>query len=432
MLEMNSRVRTERGSKSVTLRDIATPLFRRKRPLIGVFLFVFAMAVSLGLLRSHKYESQMTILVSRERLDPVVTAGATNRIGDPPPLTDREVNSDAELLKTHDLLEQVVVANGLQNPRGGEFVNFFRRRQTQEDRVAGAVQALASQIQVETAPQTNLIKVAYRSPDRDLAYGVLKSLSNLYLEKHAAIHRPPGSNQFLAQQAQRYKAALEDAQAAIRAFGQPQDVAGPKNEGSELAWQLYETVAGAHVIQQAIAADEKRIQADQEQMKVTPQTTPTDPDPDSEALQENLAKDQADLETQQASLAANQRRMEAMQSQLAKLRSQPLDEAGVAREANAREQGYAQYLFQREQDRASGELDRTRTESVAIAVPPAIPLRPAYSPALIILSAFAAAALISLLTVYITDHYDPSFHTPAEVMDFLEVPVVVALPKRTA
>ena len=185
MLEMNSRLRTERGSKSLTLRDIATPLFRRKRLLIGAFLFAFAMAASLGLLRFHKYESQMTILVSRERLDPVVTAGATNRIGHPPPLTDREVNSDAELLKTHDLLEQVVLANGLQNPHGGRFLNFFRRRQTQEDRVAGAVQALVSQIQVETAPQTNLIKVTYRSPDRDLAYGVLKSLSNLYLEKHA-------------------------------------------------------------------------------------------------------------------------------------------------------------------------------------------------------------------------------------------------------
>ena len=34
---------------------------------------------------------------------------------------------------------------------------------------------------------------------------------------------------------------------------------------------------------------------------------------------------------------------------------------------------------------------------------PAIPLRPAYGPALIILIAFAAAALISLLMVYITD-----------------------------
>jgi uncharacterized protein involved in exopolysaccharide biosynthesis len=432
MLEMNSRVRTERGSKGLTLRDIATPLFRRKRLLIVVFLFVFAMAVSLGLLCFHKYESQMTILVSRERLDPVVTAGATNRIGEPPPLSDREVNSDAELLKTHDLLEQVVLANGLQNPHGGRFLNFFRRRQTQEDRVAAAVQALVSQIQVETAPQTNLIKVTYRSPDRDLAYGVLKSLGNLYLEKHAAIHRPPGSNQFLTQQAQHYKEALEDAQAAIRAFGQPQDVAGPNNEGAELAWQLYETVAGSHVIEQAIAADEQRIQVDQEQMKLTPQTSLTDRAPDFDSLQKNLAKDQADLETQQASLAANERRMEAMQSQLVKLRSQPLDEAGVAREANAREQGYVQYLSQREQDRASGGLDRTRTESVAIAVPPAIPLRPGYSPALIILIAFAAAALISLLMVYITDHYDPSFHTPAEVIDFLGVPVVVALPKRTA
>jgi uncharacterized protein involved in exopolysaccharide biosynthesis len=432
MFQQDPRLRARKDSKNLTLRDLAAPLFRRKRLLIVAFVFVFAVTALLGLLRFHKYESQMTILVSRERLDPVGTTAATNRIGEPPALTDREVNSDAELLKTRDLLEQVVLANGLQNAHQGKFLNVFRRRQTEADRVARAVQALANQIQVETPPQTNLIQVTYSSPDPDLAYGVLKSLSNLYLEKHAAIHRPPGSNQFLTQQAQRYKAALEDAEAALHAFGQPEGVAGPINEGTELAWQLYAAMTESHLIEQAIAADEQRFQSDQEQMTVTPQASPTDRDPNSESLQKNLAKDQADLETQQASLAANQRSIEGMRSQMAKLQSQPLDEAELEREAKAKEQGYLLYLSQREQQRTSGGLDRTRTESVAIAVPPAIPMRPTHSPALIILITFAMAVLISLSTVYIADHYDPSFHTPAEVIDFLGVPVVVALPKRTA
>ena len=432
MLEVNARLRARKDSKRLTLRDLAAPLFRRKWLLIIAFLFVFAAAASLGFLWFHEYESQMTILVSRERLDPVVTSAARNQIGDPPALTDREVNSDAELLRTRDLLEQVVLANGLQNAHRGEFLSFFRGRQTQADRVSRAVQALVNQIQVETPPQTNLIKVTYSSPDPHLAYGVLKSLSNLYLEKHAAIHRPPGSNQFLTQQTQRYKAAFQDAEAALHAFGQPQSAAYPNNEDMELAWQLTATVPESHVMEQAIAADEQRIQIDQEQMKVTSQTSPTDRDADFDSLRKNLAKDQADLETQQASLAAKQRSIEGMRSQMAKWRSQPLDEADLKREAKAKEQGYFLYLSQREQERASGELDRTRTESVAIAVPPAIPVRPAHSAALIFLAAFAAAVLISLSMVYIIDHYDPSFHTPTEVINFLEVPVVVALPKRTA
>jgi uncharacterized protein involved in exopolysaccharide biosynthesis len=326
----------------------------------------------------------------------------------------------------------VVLANGLQNgPRDG-FLNFFRRWQTQADRVARAVQGLADQIQVETPPQTNLIKVTYRSSDPDLAYGVLNSLSTLYREKHAAIHRPPGSNQFLAQQTQRYKSALEDAEAALHAFGRPQGGAGANNQESDLAWQLYAAMTESHLLEQAIAADEQRIQSDQEQMKTPPQTSPTDRDPSFDSLLKNLAKDQADLATQQASLAANQRSIEGMRSQMAKLRSPPLTEADLEHEAKAREQGYLQYLSQREPQRVSAGLDRTRTESVAIAVPPAIPTRPAHSPILIVLAALAVAILMSLSTVYIVDRCDPSFHTPAEVIDFLGVPVVVALPKRTA
>ena len=64
---------------------------------------------------------------------------------------------------------------------------------------------------------------------------MLNSLSNLYLEKHAAVHRPPGSYQFFAQQAQSYKAALEDSEARLRAFGQTQGVADPDDERTDLA-----------------------------------------------------------------------------------------------------------------------------------------------------------------------------------------------------
>ena len=212
MLEMSANSLRREDSTSLSLRDVTAPLFRRKRVLIVTFLFVFAAAALLGLVRLHKYESHMAILVSRERLDPLVTTEATSQMGAmTPALTDQEVNSEAELLKSRDLLEKVVLANGIQEAHGSSFLNFFRPRAT-TDRVARAVRTLAKQIDVEAPPKTNLIEVSYSSSDPTLAYGVLNSLSNLYLEKHAAVHRPPGSYQFFAQQAQSYKAALEDSE----------------------------------------------------------------------------------------------------------------------------------------------------------------------------------------------------------------------------
>jgi uncharacterized protein involved in exopolysaccharide biosynthesis len=495
-MEMITTSSSKEDSLDISLRDLAAPLFRCKRVLIISFLFVFSVATLLGLVRFH--ESHMAILVSRERLDPLVTTEATNQIGTTPALTDEEVNSEAQLLKSRDLLESVVRANGIQNAQRSGFLSFIGSQHSEEDRVARAVRALAGQLQVETPSKTNLIEVTYSSTNPALAYGVLNSLSGLYLEKHAAVHRPRGSYQFFAQQAQSYKTALDDAEANLRAFGKTQGVSDPTEQRTDLALQLSAAIGQSHLIEQAIATDEQRIQSEQSQMKVTPQrlatkqdtqaanlllqnlgtsllaaetkrtqlllkyepsyplvqeadqevaqakaaiaeaeknpyvNQTTDRDPTFELLRENLAKDQADLAGQRASLAASRRGISSMQSQMVKLGSQSLDVADLEREAKADEQNYLLYLSKREQERTSDALDRTRIENVAIAVPPAIPVLPAHGPAFILLVAFGIAAMASLATVYVKDFFDASFHTPAQVIDVLGVPVVIALPKRTA
>jgi uncharacterized protein involved in exopolysaccharide biosynthesis len=497
VLEISPRT-TREDRVNFTLRDLAAPLFRRKRVLILTFLFVFAAAMLLGLVRLHKYESHMAILVSRERLDPLVSTEATNQTANTPALTDQEVNSEAELLKSRDLLEQVVIANEIQKPRGRSLLSFLHPKQTEADRVARAVRALATQIQVETPSKTNLIEVTYSSSDPAVAYGVLNSLSSLYLDKHATVHRPPGSYQFFAQQAQSYKTALESAEAGLRAFGQTEGVSDPNEQRTDLAMQLSAAMGQSHTIEQAIAADEQQILIIQKQMQGTPQRVTTrqdtqaanlllqnlgtsllaaetkrtqllskyepsyplvqeadqevtqakaaiaeaeknpyvnqttDRDPTFELLRENLAKDQTDLGGQRASLEANRRGIEKMKAQMVKLGSQSLDEADLEREAKADEQNYLLYLSKREQERTSDALDRTRIENVAIAVPPAIPVLPTHSPAFIFLVALALATLTSFPIAYLVDYLDPSFHTPAEVIDTLGVPVVVAVPKRTA
>ena len=109
-----------------------------------------------------------------------------------------------------------------------------------------------------------------------------------------------------------------------------------------------------------------------------------------------------------------------------------MQQADLEREAKADEQNYLLYLSKREQERTSDALDRTRIENVAIAVPPAIPALPAHGPIYILLIAFGLAAMLSLTTAYTIDYFDPSFHTPAQVIDILGIPVVVAMPKKTA
>jgi succinoglycan biosynthesis transport protein ExoP len=279
MIEISSQPKTGENSLNLSLKDLLAPLFRRRRLLIVSFLAVFSMAIIIGLLRLHKYESHMEILVSRERLDPLVTTEATNQmVSVTPALTSEEVNSEAELLKSRDVLEKVVTATGVQGERHGTFLESLKPKRTEADLIARAVRSLATEIKVDTPSKTNLIEVSYSSADPSQAFEVLNTLGNFYLEKHAAVHRPPGSYQFFAQQAETYRAALESSEARLRALGQNRGIGDPDEERTDLAVQLAAATGQSHATEQVIAADEQRIRSDQEQMDATPQRSATKQD----------------------------------------------------------------------------------------------------------------------------------------------------------
>jgi polysaccharide biosynthesis protein PslE len=498
MIEVNSRPSDEEESVSFSLRDLLAPLFRRKRVLIATFLVAFSVVVLAGILIPPQFTSHMAVLVNRERLDPLVTTEAMpEMINVSSPLSEEEINSEAELLKSSDVLEKVVLANGLQNANNHSFVQMLTKR-NDADRVARAVRTLATKLKVEPAIKTNLIEVTYSSSDPRLSYGVLKALGDFYVEKHIQVHRRPGSYEFFDRETQQYQQALKDSEARLRALGQTQGVADPDDERTDMALQLAAAVGQSHALEGAIAADEQRILSDQEQLKITPprsatkqdtnapnlllqnlgtsllaaetkrtqlllkyeltyplvqeadqevaeakaaiakaESAPyvnetTDRDPTFELLREDLAKNQADLAGQRASLTANRHGIDSMQARLIELGSQSLQQADLQREAKANEQNYLLYLSKREQERTSSALDQTRIANVAVAVPPAIPVLPVHGFLFVIQVALGLAILLSVAMAYAFEYFDTSFHTPAQVSETLGIPIVVAMPRRTA
>src|ERR1700757_570123 len=170
------RTPADKDDAYISLRAIVAPLRRRKRLLIVSFVALFALLVTISLLRGSPYEAHTSILVSRERIDPLVTSSATQQmVSVPPPLTDEEINSEVELLKSHDILEKVVLANGLDTPKTKSIFALLHPGETKEERTARAIKSLATKIKVETPTKTNLINVTYNSSNAATAYGVLKT-----------------------------------------------------------------------------------------------------------------------------------------------------------------------------------------------------------------------------------------------------------------
>jgi uncharacterized protein involved in exopolysaccharide biosynthesis len=297
MYKTNARKSISEGAEDFSLRDAAAPLFRHKKLLIITLICVFVGLTPIGLILFYKFKSEMAILVNRERVDSPVTTGVSNQtITQPIPMAEEEINSEAELLLSQDVLEKVVIANHLQEHKPS-FLDFLLPKHDEAYNVASAVKTLARKIKVRPSTKANFIDVSYSSNDPKLSYAVLNSLGNLYLEKHAAVHRPPGSYEFFSDETSRYKKALDESEAKLRSFVQTPGAAAPDLQRTDLDLQLATSIGQLHTTQQAIAADEKRIDSDKQQMKVTPQRSTT-----------QLASSPADLLLQQlgASLLAAQ------------------------------------------------------------------------------------------------------------------------------
>src|SRR5438552_13382897 len=245
------------GSQSLHLRDLLEIGFRQRRVIINSFLGIFSVAVLLGFLLPKKYEAQMKILVRHERAESVVSPERESPVQWRTEVSEEELQSEAELIKSRDLLTKVVVACDLQNIG---LSSLLKGAGDQDDqRVPRAVLALEKNLTVQPIKLTNLISVSYKSKDPQLVARVLNSLASLYLEKHLAMHRAPGEFEFFHQQAEEYRKALATAEAKLTDFSREQGVVNPGLEKEIAVRKLAEFEADAKSAQATIAATRQSI-----------------------------------------------------------------------------------------------------------------------------------------------------------------------------
>ena len=101
-----------------TSRDVMTMLYRQRRVMLITFAVVLV-AVAVSGLWVPKYETQMKVLVRRQRSDEIVTSSAnapTVQFNDQ--VSEQDLNSEVELLNSEDLLRKVVLSTGLAGVQG--------------------------------------------------------------------------------------------------------------------------------------------------------------------------------------------------------------------------------------------------------------------------------------------------------------------------
>lgn len=275
-MDMFSNRALKETPKSPTLRELVTPIFRRRKLLLISFVSVFTIVVALGFLVPRPYKAQMEVLVNRERLDPPVTPEATTQVptDSAAEVTVEDINSEAGLLLSRDVLQNVARQTGLDHPQPSLLAYILPKR-TYAQNLAHAAERLAKQIKVETETNSNLIHVSYKSSDPERSYAVLHALQNLYLDKHEAVHRPAGSYELFDTETQKYRDALQRAEDQLLEFSQKAGVAAPDVERTNIANQVALAIGQLHNAEEAVAADKERLAADQSQLGFTPARSET-------------------------------------------------------------------------------------------------------------------------------------------------------------
>jgi len=155
----------------------------------------------------------------------------------------------------------------------------------------------------------------------------------------------------------------------------------------------------------------------------------TDNNPAYQWVVQQLAQSRTQLPTLQAQAGAIEKTVSAYKQEAAAYNKKGTTADDLQREVKAAETNYLLYLGKREQARIQDMMDARRVLNVVLDEAPTWPAVPTFSPFLLTTLSFLLAGFISLGTALVVDYLDPSFRTPDEVKEFLDIPVFASIPE---
>lgn len=321
------------GDTSVpTLQEFAAAVSRQRKIALVVGTAIFLFAVIYGLLLTDRYEARMEILVQQSQLrraDPVVTGDANAQpvVNQESTTSDETLNSEIAILRSQNVLRQVVTNCGLDSEAGlyyGTVENLwqladrlhaggalskvavvlpFLRRPTQEELTEKAMGRLAGKLEIEIIKMSDVIAVSYRSSNPQQAAHVLQVLGESYLSEHALARYPHGELDFFKKQTEQARANLIQDEQQLVKFTQAGGVANGETQLQDALKRLSDTTAAQDQVRAQISATTRRIGELQQQADSIPtrQTTVLK-SADSAILLQQLKSQLLDLEMKRTQL----------------------------------------------------------------------------------------------------------------------------------
>lgn len=287
-----------------TVQEFAAMLSRQRVIALAVGAAIFFLAIVHGLLLTDRYQARIEIFVEQahlRRADPVLTGGANaqpivNQVND---TNEETLNSEVELLRSQNVLRQVVMNCGLDTQPGlyygavesvwktadhlhasgalsaVAFVLPFLHRPKQAELTERAMNRLAGKLEIQIIKLSDVIAVSYRSRDPQQTARVLQALGNVYLKEHERVHYPQGELEFFQKETEQAHAELIADEQQLVKFTRAGGVANGEAQLQDALKRLSDAATAQDQVRTQISATIHRIDSLESQASGIPsrQTT---------------------------------------------------------------------------------------------------------------------------------------------------------------
>ncbi len=479
------------NKSSFSLRDVVAVIFRQKWLIASVFVLAILVVAVITWLLPDRYESRIKILVKNSRADVIVSPEQTGNMTLTGEVSEVQVNSEIELIQSHDLFEAVVKKTGLAK-------QYLSENQNQSPAaVEKAARQLEKDINISPVKKASIIDISYSSRSAQQSVSVLRALAELYLERHLQVHRVPGTDEFFKSQAAEYGQRLTQAELALAGFEAKNNIVSlpvQKELGlkqvvdSETDLQATdtagkETAQRIEKIEQQIGTFDARIftqrrslphqysiermntmlvelrhkrtqlltryQPDDRLVKEVDQQIAdtsvaldkimqeqsveqtSDINPLRQNLELELARAKTELSAKQARRESLSKHLRDNHAKLTNLEGTSLKHAELEREVKELKDNYQLFAKKRDESLITAALDKQKISNVSIAETPSAPSLPS-SPnrKLNLLLGLFLAAFLGLGSGIGAEFLRDTVHTPRELEGISRFPVLATVPQR--
>jgi uncharacterized protein involved in exopolysaccharide biosynthesis len=251
------------ASAELSLFVLVEALFRHLKLFLLVAGATFALALAWIFATPRKYESHSAILVQNARSNVLITAGNTDGPTEMRDVTEEQLNSDVEVLMSKDLLDEVVAPGWHKNSR----TDYSRDELIAHEK---AVASLGHRLETTVSRKSNVLLAAITATTPEQAQEEMQRLVAAFMARQRQISRPAGATRFFAEQAERYKNELAQAQIALAQFQNKQNLVNVNDRESTLSSNLSNTDNMRRDADVQIHDLQKRIEADASLLETLP------------------------------------------------------------------------------------------------------------------------------------------------------------------